>query len=177
MKNLLLTTALAFTFAVPAYAAGTHADKHEEVKAEEADGHGDGHGDGHAEMMKVGMPGDAAKVDRTVDVIMVETDDGEMLFKGDDLNFSKGETIRFMVRNKGELEHEFVLDTMANNEKHKMEMADMAGMDMEHDDPNRITLQPRPTSNTPPVRSKRSTQPLARLQSRMASLSILTCLR
>lgn len=142
MKNLLLTTALAFTFAVPAYAAGTHADKHEEVKAEEADGHGDGHGDGHAEMMKVGMPGDAAKVDRTVDVIMVETDDGEMLFKGDDLNFSKGETIRFMVRNKGELEHEFVLDTMANNEKHKMEMADMAGMDMEHDDPNRITLQP-----------------------------------
>jgi len=138
MKNLLLTTALAFTFAVPAYAAGTHADKHDEAKTEEAEGHGD-HGGEHAEMM-IGMPGDPSKVDRTINITLLETDDGEMLIKGEPLDIMQGETIRFMVKNVGELEHEFVLDTVESNAKHKIEMAEMAGMDMGHEDPNRITL-------------------------------------
>jgi uncharacterized cupredoxin-like copper-binding protein len=138
MKNLLLTTAIAFTFTIPAYAAGTHGGDHDAVKVEEAEAHGaDGHSDNHAEMMQVGMPGDTNKVDRTVNVILVETDDGEMLFKGDDMTFTKGETVRFVIQNKGELEHEFVLDTLEKNAEHKIEMAKMA---MEHDDPNRITL-------------------------------------
>ena len=34
-----------------------------------------------------------------------------------------------------------MLDTVENNEKHKMEMSEMAGMDMGHVDPNRITLE------------------------------------
>ncbi|MFT7221281.1 MAG: putative cupredoxin-like copper-binding protein [Candidatus Azotimanducaceae bacterium] len=125
MKNLLLTTALAFTFAIPAYAGGTHAKKHDEVSTEKA------------EAMMVGMPGDSSKVDRTVNVILLETDDGEMLIKGDDMTFKKGETILFKIKNEGEQEHEFVLDTVENNAKHKIEMAKMV---MEHDDPNRITL-------------------------------------
>lgn len=144
MKNLLLTTALAFTFAVPAYAGGTHAKKHDEVSTEKAeDGHGDehaemdGHGDDHAEAMMIGMPGDSSKVDRTINVILLETDDGEMLIKGDDMTFKKGETILFKIKNEGEQEHEFVLDTVENNAEHKIEMAKMM---MEHDDPNRITL-------------------------------------
>jgi uncharacterized cupredoxin-like copper-binding protein len=138
MKNLLLTTAIAFTFTIPAYAAGTHGGDHDAVKVEEAEAHGaDGHSDNHAAMMGVGMPGDAAKVDRTVNVIMIETDNGEMLLKGDELTFEKGETVRFIIRNKGEQEHEFVLDTVERNAAHKIEMAKMM---MEHDDPNRITL-------------------------------------
>lgn len=145
MKNLLLTTVLAFTFVVPAYAGGTHTKKHDEVSTEKAeDGHGDehaemdGHGDDHAEMMMIGMPGDSSKVDRTINVSMVETDDGEMLLKGDDMTFKKGETVLFKIKNDGELEHEFVLDTVENNAEHKIEMAKM---DMEHDDPNRIRLE------------------------------------
>jgi len=125
MKNLLLTTALAFTFSAPVFAAGTHNGGHDAAKA-----------DDHAEMA-MGMPGDAHKVDRTIDVILVETDDGEMLIKGEDFDIKQGETIRFKIRNKGELEHEFVLDTMEENAEHK-EM--MAKMDMEHDDPNSIRL-------------------------------------
>jgi len=138
MKNLLLTTAIAFTFTMPAYASGTHGGAHDTVKVEETEAHGaDGHGDNHAAMMMIGMPGDATKVDRTINVTMVETDDGKMLLEGDEMTFEKGETIRFVIENKGEQEHEFVLDTVERNAAHKVEMAKMA---MEHDDPNRITL-------------------------------------
>tara|TARA_R110002094_G_scaffold15510_2_gene26794 strand:+ start:2306 stop:3106 length:801 start_codon:yes stop_codon:yes gene_type:complete len=150
MKNLLLTTAIILSFSAPAFAGAGH----DEVKTEDHDGHGemkaedghgeehaeDGHGDDHAKMMMIGMPGDPSKVDRTINITLLETDDGEMLIKGDDLDIMQGETIRFMVKNVGELEHEFVLDTVESNAKHKTEMAEMAGMDMGHEDPNRITL-------------------------------------
>jgi uncharacterized cupredoxin-like copper-binding protein len=140
MKNLLLTTAIAFAFTAPAYASGSHDGGHDEVKVEEADGHGDhggdGHADEHAEMM-IGKPGVAADVTRTIDVTMRETDDGEMLFMPTSLDIAKGETIRFNIMNKGELEHEFVIDTLEGNAEHK-EM--MAKFDMEHDDPNSVRL-------------------------------------
>jgi uncharacterized cupredoxin-like copper-binding protein len=125
MKNLLLTSALAFTLSAPAFAAGTHDG-----------GHNDDHADKHAEMM-IGMPGDPAKVDRTIDVTMRETDDGDMIFEPASLEIAKGETIRFNVMNKGELEHEFVIDTIEGNAEHKEAMAKM---DMEHDDPNSVRL-------------------------------------
>ncbi|WP_324753914.1 copper-binding protein [Roseovarius sp. Pro17] len=125
MKNLLLTTALTFTLAAPAFASGTHDGGHDTDKA-----------DDQAAMM-IGMPGDPAKVDRTIDVSMSETDDGEMLFEPRELEIATGETIRFNIVNKGGTEHEFVLDTMMGNAKHK-EM--MAKMDMEHDDPNSVRL-------------------------------------
>ncbi|SFD67392.1 Uncharacterized copper-binding protein, cupredoxin-like subfamily [Sulfitobacter brevis] len=122
MKNLLLTTTLALTLSAPAFAAGSH------------DG---GHGDDHAMEMKIGMAGDAAKVDRTIEVTMRETDDGEMIFEPHDLEIKQGETIKFMIQNSGEIEHEFVLDTVEGNQEHKEAMAKM---DMEHDDPNSIRL-------------------------------------
>jgi uncharacterized cupredoxin-like copper-binding protein len=87
--------------------------------------------------MTIGMPGDPAKVDRTIDVSMSETDDGGMLFEPASFEFEQGETIRFNVMNKGYLEHEFVIDSVEGNAKHK-EL--MAKMDMEHDDPNSVRL-------------------------------------
>ena len=144
MKNLLLTTAIALSFAIPAYAAGTHSGGHDEVKTDEAHGHGEeehghgdeNHGDTHAERA-AGMPGMTNDVSRTIDVVMRETDDGEMIFEPKAFEFEQGETIRFNVMNKGELEHEFVIDNVEGNAKHK-EM--MAAMDMEHDDPNSVRL-------------------------------------
>ncbi|HEY9038146.1 MAG TPA: copper-binding protein [Roseovarius sp.] len=121
MKNLLLTTALTFTLTAPAFAAGSHDGGHE----------------GDMPAMPVGMPGDAASVDRTIDVTMSETDDGEMLFSPREMTFATGETIRFNITNEGALEHEFVLDTLEGNAKHK---EIMARMDMEHDDPNSVRL-------------------------------------
>jgi uncharacterized cupredoxin-like copper-binding protein len=129
MTKLSLTTALSLLLAAPAFAAGSHSGGHDE-------GHGDGHGDMHMEM-EVGMPGKPEAVDRTIDVIMRETDDGEMIFEPSEFDIQKGETIRFNVVNKGEIEHEFVIDTMEGNAEHKEAMAKM---DMEHDDPNSIRL-------------------------------------
>ncbi len=58
-------------------------------------------------------------------------------FEPSEFDIHKGETIRFNVTNKGEIEHEFVIDTMEGNAEHKDAMAKM---DMEHDDPNSIRL-------------------------------------
>lgn len=136
MKNLLLTTAIAFTLSAPAYAAGAHDGGHDEVKTEEGHGHSGEHAEAHPKMA-AGTPGMASDVTRTIDVTMDETDDGAMIFEPNSFEFEQGETIRFNVTNKGELEHEFVIDNVEGNAAHKEVMAKM---DMEHDDPNSIRL-------------------------------------
>jgi len=122
MKKLLLTTAVIFALTAPAFSSGSHSGNHDEVTAIE---------------MLIGKPGNAADVTRVIDVTMRETDDGDMLFEPTSIEISEGETIRFNVINKGELEHEFVIDTFEGNGKHKKMMAKL---DMEHDDPNSIRL-------------------------------------
>lgn len=124
MKLATLTVLAALT-ASTAFAGGEHSHSHDD--------------DGHMEMMAIGMPGSADKVDRTIDVVMRETDDGDMIFEPAEFDIAQGETIRFSVSNAGELEHEFVIDTIEGNAKHK-EL--MAKMDMEHDDPNSVRLDP-----------------------------------
>ena len=122
MKKLLLTTAVIFALTAPAFSSGSHSANHDEVTAIE---------------MLIGKPGNAADVTRVIDVTMRETDDGDMLFEPTSIEISEGETIRFNVINKGELEHEFVIDTFEGNAKHKKMMEKF---DMEHDDPNSIRL-------------------------------------
>ncbi|MDF2371513.1 MAG: cupredoxin family protein [Rhizobiaceae bacterium] len=117
-KTLLLISVLAIS-AGTAFASGTHSD-------------------GHDDMMNVGKPGTASKVDRTIEVTMKETDDGDMIFEPNNLQIKKGETIRFVILNAGELEHEFVLDGHEEIMKHKALMGRMP--EMEHDDPNAVRL-------------------------------------
>ncbi|CUH98380.1 copper-binding protein [Leisingera aquaemixtae] len=119
MNKILSAALIGALSAAPAFAGGTH---------------GGGHGG-----MEVGKPGDAAHADREVAVTMKETDDGEMLFEPSSFSFAKGETVKFVITNAGELEHEFVLDTAERNVHHK-EL--MAKMEMEHDDPNSVRLDP-----------------------------------
>ena len=124
MSRITLLTAALLTVAAPAFAAGIHQDEHAET----------------ADTQSIGRPGDAADVSRTIEITMTETDDGEMLFAPRDLTFTEGETVRFVVANAGEQEHEFVLDTAAANQEHKDLMARFP--EMEHDDPNAIRLEP-----------------------------------
>lgn len=91
-------------------------------------------------MMAIGKPAQPGTADRIVKVTMSETDDGRMLFEPDTLSFEQGETVRFEITNAGALEHEFVMDTRANNEKHRALMAKFP--EMEHDDPNAVRLAP-----------------------------------
>ena len=77
-----------------------------------------------------GVPGDPKKTARIVEVVMRESD-GKMMFVPSRIEVRRGEQIRFVLRNVGELEHEFVLATKAENKKHAEEMR--KNPDMEHE--------------------------------------------
>lgn len=98
-----------------------------------------GAGHSHAQF-SAGEPGDSRKPARIVSVVMREAD-GKMLFVPDRLEVKRGEQVKFVLRNNGELEHEFVLATTDENLKHAEEMK--KNPDMEHDDPNAKRVQPK----------------------------------
>ena len=108
----------------------------------------------------VGEKGDPAKVSRTVNVGMTDN-----VFTPNRISIKAGETVRFVVRNDGELVHEFNIGTGRMHEAHRdemMQMVDMGvleadrinhdmmghagGMMMKHDDPNSVLLEPRQTA-------------------------------
>jgi uncharacterized cupredoxin-like copper-binding protein len=67
-----------------------------------------------------------------------------MLYSPDNILVRKGEQIRFILKNEGALEHEFLLATTDENLKHAELMKRYP--DMEHDDPNGKRLKPNATS-------------------------------
>lgn len=87
-------------------------------------GHGEGHsGGGHAHgavESLAGKPGLEAEVSRVITV--TATDD--MRFSHEPLNIQDGETIKFVVTNKGQMPHEFAIGTKDEHMEHgKMMMA------------------------------------------------------
>ncbi|WP_370207725.1 cupredoxin domain-containing protein [Pararhodobacter marinus] len=97
----------------------------------------------HADDWEAGRPGMAQDVTRVIEIDMLEPDSGGMAFSPEDLQVVRGETIRFVVRNLGYLDHEFVIDTVEANMEHSNVM--MMNPDMQHSDPNAITLAPDAT--------------------------------
>lgn len=112
-------------------------------------------GHGHVEF---GVPGDTAEVSRTIRVDLEDT-----YFEPERIQIKAGETIRFVLKNNGQLVHEFNIGTphmhaehqkememmvdhgvleadKINHEMMKMDMGD--GTTMEHDDPNSALLEP-----------------------------------
>lgn len=83
-----------------------------------------------------GVPGDPAKVTRT---IAVEMNDA-MRFTPDKVEVKAGETVRFFVVNKGKVAHEMVIGMPAELAEHAEMMKKMPGM--VHKEPNQITLAP-----------------------------------
>ncbi len=99
-------------------------------------------GHGHA-AFSAGEPGNPKRPARVVQVVMREGD-GKMLFVPERIEVKRGEQIRFVLRNNGDLDHEFVLATTKENIKHAEEMK--KNPEMEHDDPNSKRLAPKKTS-------------------------------
>lgn len=87
-----------------------------------------------------GEPGNPKKPARVVQVTMREAD-GKMFFNHDHVVVRRGEQIRFVLVNKGELDHEFVLATAKENLKHAELMRKYP--EMEHADPNAKRLAPK----------------------------------
>ena len=100
-------------------------------------------GHSHGSETAYGVPGDPKKPARVVNVTMRETEDGKMLFTPNQIAVKKGEQVRFMLRNNGQLDHEVVIATLEENLKHAEQMR--KNPDMEHDDPNAKRLAPKQT--------------------------------
>ena len=134
-----LAAALALILSAGAYAAGQHAGGH-------------GHGP------DIGKPGKAAHATRTIEMVMTDN-----RYTPETITVKKGETVRFKIRNNGQIVHEFNIGTAAMHAAHQKEMAmmvehgalgidkihhDKMNMDMggghvmKHDDPNSLLLEP-----------------------------------
>ena len=98
-----------------------------------------GPGHGH-ETFSAGEPGNPKRPARIVQVTMNEGD-GKMMFIPDRVEVKRGEQVKFVLRNKGALDHEFILATTDENLKHAEDMKRFP--DMEHDDPNGKRLAPK----------------------------------
>ena len=121
MKKMTIQLGLAcaalFVLAMPALAHGPH-----------------GHGSYSA-----GEPGDPNKPARTIEITM-----SEMSYEPSSIAVKRGEQIRFVLRNVGREDHEFLLATTKENLQHAEVMKKHPHM--EHDDPNGVRLAPRKTA-------------------------------
>ena len=97
------------------------------------------HKDGHGDEEAIGKPGVAARVNRTVNVDMNDA----MRFTPANFTAKQNETIRFVVKNSGKVKHEFVLGTEKELKEHYEVMK--KNPEMEHADPNMVTVAPGKT--------------------------------
>jgi uncharacterized cupredoxin-like copper-binding protein len=86
-----------------------------------------------------GEPGDPKKPSRKIEVAM-----SEMAFDPYKIEVKRGEQIRFVLRNVGTEDHEFLLATTKENLKHAELMKKHPHM--EHDDPNGVRVAPKKTA-------------------------------
>lgn len=89
-----------------------------------------------------GREGDPKKVSRTVNVEMSD----KMRFTPAELTVKRGETIRFRVKNSGQVIHEMVLGTMQDLKEHAKLMRKNPGM--EHDEPYIAHVAPGKSETT-----------------------------
>jgi len=91
------------------------------------------------ESYAAGEPGDPKKPSRTIEVEM-----SEMAYTPSRIEVKRGEQIRFVIRNVGKEDHEFLLATTKENLAHAEVMKKHPHM--EHDDPNGVRLAPSKTA-------------------------------
>ena len=106
---------------------------------------------GHGSKAQAGGPADASEATRTIEVEMADN-----RYNLSEIDVAKGEVIRFVIHNRGQLVHEFNIGTANMHASHQNEMLAMMqsgkmsptkmmhghGGKMGHDDPNSILLNP-----------------------------------
>ena len=85
-----------------------------------------------------GGPGKAAETHRTIRIEARDT-----AFNVKQIQVHVGETIRFVITNKGQIRHEFSIASPAEHAEHREMMQQMP--DMVHEDPNVVTIEPGET--------------------------------
>jgi uncharacterized cupredoxin-like copper-binding protein len=127
MKTLLSSLAVLAITVGPAYAHGEKPHAKKQARAISA------------EETAFGREGDPKNVSRTISVDMSD----KMRFKPEQLTVKQGETVRFRVKNSGQVMHEMVLGTMDELRKHAELMKKHPGM--EHDEPYMAHVAPGKT--------------------------------
>ena len=126
-KALLLGTTMAFM----AGTAMAHGDKPDAKSATRSAM--------KAEQKPFGIAGNPAKVTRTVTMDMTD----EMRFFPAVLEVKRGQTVRFVLANKGKTLHEMVIGTLVELQEHAALMKKFP--DMEHDEPWMAHVRPGAT--------------------------------
>jgi uncharacterized cupredoxin-like copper-binding protein len=112
-----------------------------------------------APALKFGHAAPATQASRTIELVL-----GDMYFDPKAVQVKAGETVRFVLVNKGQLLHEFNLGDAAMHASHQQEMLKMqqsgmltptgmkhhdmghGSMEMKHDDPNSVLVEPGKTT-------------------------------
>lgn len=126
MKSTLMLIALLSMAATPSVYA--HGEKKHTSAAETV-----------AEQTAWGIAGKPAQVTRTVTIDMTDA----MRFTPAKLTVKEGDTVRFVVRNRGRMLHEMVIGTPDELAKHAAMMAKFPNM--EHDEPYMVHVDPGKT--------------------------------
>ena len=122
------------------HSGGTHDEGDNHHGDEKSANHGHSDEDSHRDNgdhhdSAAGVAGVAAEVTRTIDVDMADS----MTFTPSAIDVQAGETIRFNVKNSGQLLHEMVLGTNDEIVEHHELMKRFPGM--EHEDDNSVSLE------------------------------------
>jgi uncharacterized cupredoxin-like copper-binding protein len=120
----LAIAALAMTSGVLAHSNDGHAAKPKKFDASKV------------EDTTFGREGDLAKATRTIRVDMSDA----MRFTPADITVKRGETVKLVATNKGQVLHEMVLGTSEELKKHAEMMKKFPGM--EHDEPHMVHVTP-----------------------------------
>ena len=112
--------------------------------AESAFAHGDKHdakaqATARKEQKAFGIAGDRKRVSRTITMAMSD----EMRFHPGALEVKRGETVRFVLKNRGKLMHEMVIGTLPELQEHAAYMKKFP--DMEHDETYMAHVKPGTT--------------------------------
>ena len=128
MKQLIIASAIALSLATTVAVA--HEDEHHAGNEEK-------HGEGHADAL--GKPGDPGKISRAIEIEMSDT----MRFSPANIKVKRGETIKFVLTNAGKVKHEMVLGSIKELQEHAALMQKFP--EMEHADPNMVSVDPGKT--------------------------------
>ncbi|MDZ7748740.1 MAG: plastocyanin/azurin family copper-binding protein [Halofilum sp. (in: g-proteobacteria)] len=139
--------ALVLALAAPAaMAAGDHAGGHGQ---QEQGGHGhedSGHGHHGAHGFDFGAAAPNAEPDHTIEIVAHD----RMRFEPASVTIEPGQVVRFVVRNRGELQHSFTLGSPQYQRTHEREMQGMAPENMAghmEGSPNGMVVAPGSTDS------------------------------
>lgn len=129
MKTLVKICTLSFALVLPGLAADARLGEKQQphARAYALPGHD-----------PIGQPGSENKVTRTVEISIKETAGGDMVFEPDAIHIESGAVVRFVISNLGAMDHEFFLGSFDEIAEHQLWMRDHP--DMQHDDPNAISI-------------------------------------